>query len=238
MTARIFLKDYFEAEGHEVVEATDGLEFVKLIEDGEKYDIVFCDQTMSHMNGSVAAKKVRDFEANSNVKPTPIILITAYDSLESESDANCFDRIFRKPVDISKVEKALNAFVYSDAPVSRKKSIATDTQIIDLEDLRSRCAGKEKTMLRVLDAFKETSVAQLNKLEDTAVLSNIEQLKKTIHTIKGLLRDAGANNGAEIVSEIEEKIATNKAIEDADVKAIRELIQKTCASADNIKSRI
>lgn len=238
-TARIVLRDYFESQGHAVVEASDGHEFVNYIEQGEKFDIVFCDQTMSYMDGVTATKKVREYE-HKNGGNTPIILITAYDSLDKEVDLSFFDRILKKPVAINKIEQALNAFVFSDyVPNKHQMPLpVTDTQIIDLEDLRERCSGKEKTMIRVLESFMESAITQLSKLDNSETLSNQDTLKKTIHTIKGLFRDAGATSGAEFIKEIEEKLKNSSSLEDGDLKAIKELVHNARDSAAVIKNSL
>ena len=46
-TARIVLKDHLELDGHGVIEATDGTELVTQIKSGGRFDIIFCDQTMT-----------------------------------------------------------------------------------------------------------------------------------------------------------------------------------------------
>ena len=212
VTSRIVLRDFLEAMGHQVVEGSDGHELVKFIEAGQKFDIVFCDQTMPHMDGITALTKMREFEEKEGCA-TPVVLITAYDEIDEELKEHSFNSVLKKPVNTSEVERAINEFVYKESKIeSVAPVVKAETKIIDLEDLRSRCNGKTKTMVRVLESFIATTRIELVNLKNEDTVKNPELLKRKLHTIKGLLREAGAIEVAESVRLMDEKVQSNTAL--------------------------
>lgn len=240
MTARIVLRDYFEFQGHEVIEAADGHEFVNKIELGGKFDIVFCDQTMPCMDGITATKIVREYE-KSNGSNTPIILITAYDSLDQDDSQKLFNRMLTKPISLNKVEEAINDFAienYFNQKINPNRKQTLSTEIIDLEDLRERCSGREKTMIKVLDSFIDSCKSQASQLDLEEIYSNSEKLKKIIHTLKGLMRDAGAKHSSEIIKEYEDKLLNLNSLEREDLNKIKDLVIETSISAEKTKTSL
>lgn len=75
---REVLREYAEFEGHEVTEASDGMQAVELVRGGS-YDIIILDIMMPRLDGFSACKEIRKF---SN---TPVLMLSArgeeYDKL-------------------------------------------------------------------------------------------------------------------------------------------------------------
>ena len=75
---REVLREYAEYEGHEVVEAVDGMQAVELSKQ-EDFDIIILDVMMPRLDGFSACKEIRKF------KQTPVLMLSArgeeYDKL-------------------------------------------------------------------------------------------------------------------------------------------------------------
>ena len=230
-TARIIIADYLEAEGHTVVQASDGAEFTDLVKQGDGFDVVFCDINMCHIDGHTAVKFLREHESNSG-RHTPVVGMTAYAALETDiiPAAKTFDLTFNKPVDGAMIDKALQELIPGAA-----EDLSPTTEIILLEDLRRRCAGRTKTMVRVLDSFVSSSREHLPKLRTAAEETT---LAKTLHALKGLLRDVGAVDAGQALERLEEKLRADSALTPEDYAHIEEWVQLTCESAEKAKQEL
>lgn len=67
---RALIRKYAEFEGHEVTEAGDGMEAIKLCRE-ENFDIIIMDIMMPELDGFSACREIRKF------KQTPIIMLSA-----------------------------------------------------------------------------------------------------------------------------------------------------------------
>ena len=232
-TARILLKDHFEAQGHVVVEASDGLEFVNYIKFGEKFDIVFTDMNMCHVDGASAVSELRKIEQMNGTAYTPVVLMTSY--AFSNKDAYLtmgFDDYISKPVEARKLDEMMSKLLNSHSPAHETCS---PTIMIDLDDLRTRCAGRNKTMIRVLDSFMESSRKHVPDLRSCCMRKNTEAIEKILHAIKGLLRDVGAKSGAALVQEMENKVKNELVLSEQDYEYVERVIKDACSSATRAK---
>ncbi len=232
-TARIVLRDYLETEGHGVIEASDGAEFVLRIQKGEVFDLVFCDFTMGHMDGATAVKMVREHEQRAG-KHMHIVLMTAYGVTE-ELQSMGFDQVLPKPIDVHQVANILDRLCSGESSVARWNQ---PLQIIDLKDLNHRCGGKRKTMIKVLESFIATSKEQLRALQNPALRADKLALSRTVHTVKGLLRDAGAANGAKSLESIERSLTDPGYKFDDDLSSVTQLIEASCQAAIAAKASL
>lgn len=235
-TARIVLRDHFELAGHGVIEAADGAELVAQIKSGGRFDIIFCDQTMSHMDGATAVREVRAFEEPLG-RHTPIVLMTAYTPTTgpSEEDRELFDLMVTKPIKTQLIDAALNDLVYS--PINTVP-MQPRTMMIDLDDLSERCSGKAQTMLRVLESFIKSSKASLLTLKANQAEGDKVMLARTLHTIKGLLRDAGAKDAAQRVEEIELKATDPNYNLEEDLPNLEKAVEAACKGAQSAKEEL
>jgi two-component system response regulator ResD len=67
---RAIIRKYAEFEGHEVIEAGDGMEAIKLCREND-FDIIIMDIMMPELDGFSACREIRKF------KQTPIIMLSA-----------------------------------------------------------------------------------------------------------------------------------------------------------------
>ena len=105
---RILLKHYLEALPCVVDEARDGEEAVELFS-RKNYDIVLMDIIMPLMDGVDAIAAIRDIEIKRNDEPTPVLSLSAENTVETGVD--CIkagvDKMLIKPVSRRGLVKAI-----------------------------------------------------------------------------------------------------------------------------------
>lgn len=112
------------------------------------------------------------------------------------------------------------------------------TRILALDDLKSRCSGKTRTMIRVLDSFVGTSASLQSKLESPEVSSDLEVMGKTLHTIKGLLREISAMDAAKFLEDIETKLNAEHALSSDDLTSVQSCLASACQAAEEAKEEL
>jgi CheY-like chemotaxis protein len=105
---RLFMKLLLESYGYEVVEASNGLEALKLLEETSP-DLVLMDLAMPLMDGLTATKTIRTIENGNHV---PIIAVTAHGkrAYETAIEAGCND-LLEKPVDFDSLRTVLHQYL-------------------------------------------------------------------------------------------------------------------------------
>ncbi len=95
---RKLIRDILKSAGHEVIEASDGLEGINKAKE-ELPDLILMDIHMPNMDGITAMKKIREIP---ELKETPVIAITAYAMKGDRKKiiAEGFDDYIPKPVSI------------------------------------------------------------------------------------------------------------------------------------------
>jgi two-component system chemotaxis response regulator CheY len=73
MTVRTPMKRYIEADGCEVVEASDGQEAIDILKKDKNIKMVFTDLNMPNVDGLTLIKIIRGIEA---LKSTPVVVVT------------------------------------------------------------------------------------------------------------------------------------------------------------------
>ncbi len=236
-TSRIVFRDHLESQGHYVAEASDGLEAVNFVQRGEKFDIIFCDLNMSHMDGLSALHKVREYEMRGSTY-TPVVAATALGVLDGPEKLKTagFDGVLLKPIDVQQVDKLLNDLVYAQFSNGIKRAIRSPVVIIDIEDLKVRCGGRVNTMVRVLESFIDSSKTYLPKLRSQEQPQGKVQIASMVHAIKGLLRDVGAKDGAQLLEKIENGIGVDGALSPDSLTLIEGVLQTACRKAAELKT--
>ena len=96
---RKLVRDILKSAGHEVTEASDGLEGINKAKE-ELPDLILMDIHMPNMDGIAAMKKIREIPG---LKETPVIAITAYAMKGDRKKIidEGFDDYIPKPVSIN-----------------------------------------------------------------------------------------------------------------------------------------
>jgi two-component system nitrogen regulation response regulator NtrX len=96
---RYALKEILEYEKHEVLEAADGMEALKIVEK-EKFDIIFCDIKMPKIDGMELLEKFQE-----KMPDVPVVMISGHGNIETAVEAikkGAFDYI-SKPLDLNRM---------------------------------------------------------------------------------------------------------------------------------------
>lgn len=124
------LKDILEYEKHEVDEAADGTEGLKMAEK-QKYDVILCDIKMPKMDGIEVLEKLQ--ELNSDI---PVVMISGHGTIDTAVDAikrGAFDYI-SKPPDLNRllitVRNALDRQLLVKEAKSLKRKISRITEMV------------------------------------------------------------------------------------------------------------
>ncbi len=96
----------------------------------------------------------------------------------------------------------------------------TRTDVLLLDELRQRCGGKAKTMVRVLESFISISHDYIAKVQQPELLTDLATLAKTLHAIKGLLREIAVAEGASYVETVETKLKAQQPVSAEDLHSV------------------
>lgn len=129
---REVLKEYAEYDGHEVVEAVDGMQAVEIAKT-QDFDIIILDVMMPRLDGFSACKEIRKF------KQTPILMLSArgeeYDKLFGfEIGA---DDYVVKPFSPKEVLARINAII------KRNKTNETPSETVHFEGLEINFTSRD-----------------------------------------------------------------------------------------------
>jgi CheY-like chemotaxis protein len=135
--------------------ASSGREAVKLIREGNpRYDLIFMDHMMPEMDGIEAVRIIREEIGTDYANTVPIIALTA-NALAGNDDmfkAHGFQDFLSKPIDIMKMDVALNAWVrdavreeaYIEATAAEKAAAANAVPSANGDTVANGAAHDEK----------------------------------------------------------------------------------------------
>jgi len=181
--------------------ASNGEEAVELYKTNQ-YDLIFMDIQMPIMNGYEASKIIR--EQNSHI---PIIALSANvmeKDFQATKDAGMNEHL-NKPIDAKKLYDILFKYLSLKEQLEITESFADTEQIplpnflsIDMEKGLYNLSGNKKLYIKIMSNFyNEYHNMKLNELQD-------DTFELTIHTIKGLSSNIGANELFLTLKQLEE----------------------------------
>jgi len=115
---RTMLQEAFAAAGHEVVEAGDGAEALKLLEKGE-FDLMICDLGLPELSGLHVARWVKEFRPQ-----LPVIIASGFSEMITNEDRDKarIDAVIRKPYTVAEVLNRANQILVGLANGDRHAS--------------------------------------------------------------------------------------------------------------------
>lgn len=111
--SRFMMRRLLEMAGHQVVEASDGEQAVKLALQ-ERPALILMDLSLPKLDGLEATRRIRELRGLGTV---PIVAVSAHDSPETRSEAleaGCNEYV-TKPIDFDQLSSLLDRFL-SKAP--------------------------------------------------------------------------------------------------------------------------
>ena len=113
------LKEILEYEGHEVKDAADGAEGLRIATE-EKFDVILCDIKMPKMDGIEVLEKVNELSPD-----VPFIMISGHGTIETAVDAikkGAYDFI-AKPLDLNRMLITLRNAMEKGSLVKETKTL-------------------------------------------------------------------------------------------------------------------
>ncbi len=205
---RKILKAFLEKKGWKILEASDGVEVLEILDQESKIDVVFMDVSMPRMDGVEAARRIRQ---NERWKDIPIIAVTAHAMAEDRERflSAGMDGYVSKPVkpdllfeEMAHVlservlgkEEAGNVSILepkASKPVSRseknkvqKRQDSKDSPV-DYEALVATCQGMEELANELLKALVGECPKWIEEAERAVASLNPKEIRKICHLIRG-----------------------------------------------------
>jgi two-component system cell cycle response regulator DivK len=107
--SRFMMRRLLEMAGHQVLEATDGEQAIKLALQ-ERPTLILMDLSLPKLDGLSATRKIREHKA---FRDTPIVAVSAHDGPESRAEAlaaGCDDYV-TKPIDFDRLTQLIRRFL-------------------------------------------------------------------------------------------------------------------------------
>lgn len=181
-TNRAFFKEAFEAEGFEVVTASDGREALNILRE-QTVDAIVSDILMPHIDGYRLCYEVR---RDPKLRDIPIVILSAsYTSVDDERLAGEFgaDRFIRKSPSMATAVEALKQVTASP----RKLPPAVGQSPADLEIMKeysSRLVQKVEERNRELESTKEKLIESNREL-----FRRTEDLSRSEEKFRGIIEN-------------------------------------------------
>ncbi len=169
---REVIKEYAEFEGHEVDEASDGMQAIEMAK-AKDYDIIIMDIMMPRLDGYSACKEIRKY------KQTPVMMLSArgeeYDKLFGFEIG--IDDYVVKPFSPKEVMARINAIVKRNSTASAQTS-ASDTEKFEgleinfvsrnvyIDGVKANLTPKEYDLLFYLVRNKNIALTRNKLLEE------------------------------------------------------------------------
>jgi two-component system, sensor histidine kinase and response regulator len=195
--------------------ANNGLELLKLLEKSPA-DIILMDCNMPEMDGFAATREIRKREGNS--QHTIIIAMTA-NALEGDREkclASGMDDYLSKPVKAKILSQKLQHWIapgnvaqqmplktvsVEPLPVDDTLAVLDLAVLADLKDLQQPDSPDFVTEL--IDLYLNDSVARLETLRSAVAASDIAEVRRTAHLMRGSSSNMGAFRMAELYGSLE-----------------------------------
>ncbi len=169
---REVIKEYAEFEGHEVDEASDGMQAIEMAK-AKDYDIIIMDIMMPRLDGYSACKEIRKY------KQTPVMMLSArgeeYDKLFGFEIG--IDDYVVKPFSPKEVMARINAIVKRNSTASAQTS-SSDTEKFEgleinfvsrnvyIDGVKANLTPKEYDLLFYLVRNKNIALTRNKLLEE------------------------------------------------------------------------
>jgi PAS domain S-box-containing protein len=215
-------RELLEYEGAVVQIANNGQEALDaLVAAKPAFDVVLMDLQMPVMDGLTATRRVR---AELAMPDLPIVAMTA-NAMASDRDdclAAGMNEHVGKPFDVdelvavvrrltgrSRAAAALRNVVNSQ--LTDKLNGAAKAAGVDLVAALTRMVGRRDVYARLLGNFRNNLSGMPHQLQGFLAIADMDSLKRSLHTLKGLAGTLGADALASVARRCEETIADDPA---------------------------
>ena len=212
--------------------ANSGFEAIDLVQNDNRYDIIFMDHMMPRMDGVETTRQLRELGYDGI-----IIALTANAMVGSEEmfRANGFDGFVAKPIDIRCLNKVLNEYICDRYPDEAKKYEPgtvnhDDTSNSDPKLLQIFCRDAEKAIVTLQETIKRDDITLFTTTAHAmkSALANVGEIEASKEAFA--LEEAGIGEDRELIStKIESFLETLKAL----IEKLRPP-ESACEDSENI----
>jgi CheY-like chemotaxis protein/HPt (histidine-containing phosphotransfer) domain-containing protein len=189
--------------GYRADVVSNGLQALEALE-GQPYDVVLMDVQMPELDGLGASRRIRE---RWSAEERPRIVAMTANAMPEDREA-CFaagmDDYVAKPIRPEELVEALNRV----HPVRHKDGAGADGAGVSLEagaveDLRE--LGGEEFLVEVIDTFLDDAPTLISTLKASHERGDVEELRRTAHSLKSNGQTFGAKQFADLCRELEER---------------------------------
>jgi CheY-like chemotaxis protein/signal transduction histidine kinase/HPt (histidine-containing phosphotransfer) domain-containing protein len=192
VAAQLVGKKILERIGHTVQVASNGIEVLQMLEEGE-FALVLMDVEMPQMDGLEATRAIREREAASG-QHIPILAVTAYATKEDQE--RCLeagtDGYLSKPVGPEKLVAALERFLSPDG--GRDSAPA-----VDLDGALEAVGGDRELLREAVGLFLELDYPRHRaELREGLARQDAQAIRAAAHGIKGAVDSFGGRAARDV----------------------------------------
>lgn len=204
-TNRGLLKRQLAIMGLQTELAESGEQALERWRDG-RFALIVTDCHMPHMDGYALTRAIRDIEAREDRPRIPIIAWTAsaYPDDRTRCLAAGMDDFLAKPSELRALEQTLSKWL----PVATEEK--TPASRIDLAEL-NKLSSSSTEQAAILKEFDAQTRKDFIALDAALAISDLAEVKRIAHTIKGASRMVGAQELATLCEDLEHAVRASDA---------------------------
>jgi len=218
------IRVYLRGSSHEIDTVEDGESAVAAFK-SKRYDLVLMDVQMPIMDGYIATREIRAFEAERGSTAVPIIALTAF-SLPDEME-NCFDAGCS-----AHLAKPIRKQALLDAIVAQTANLAIDDyDTANLTDFRRVVVDVDPDLEDLIPEYLEHRREDLAEMNTALEVGDYDKIRILGHSMRG----SGTAYGFEGISVIGEEAESAAKI--GDVNAMQHVVDELCRYLERVELR-
>ena len=182
--------------------AANGIEAIQKFA-ANRFDLVLMDWQMPEMDGLEATRLIRRTEAERQLRPTPIIALTA--NANTGFREHCLaagaNDYLSKPYNESALLAVLTHWLPNDPP--QRQAAPAPPTLIDTAALLERYQGNQALVDELASLFVSTTEASLATLREAIEQGDPSRCRKEAHALKGAAASVLARDMQQLAGEIE-----------------------------------
>lgn len=198
-----------------------GLESVEVVENGKDavdaflnrpYSLILMDKHMPVMDGTEAARAIRELEQSEMRSPIPIIALTggSIDSEREECLQAGMNDFLGKPASIESLKAMLEKWIPQDS------NHALDLVIV--QDLIGLDEGEEPEIFRsLLEIYEQETPEKIARLDELICADDCEQGMRVAHSLKSSSLSLGVHYFVKLLEKIEQALREGRSDQARDV---------------------
>nr|WP_319396714.1 response regulator [uncultured Desulfobacter sp.] len=219
--------------------AENGQEAVDLFKAGQ-FDLILMDGQMPVMSGLDATVNIRAYEKAHNLKPIPIVALTAHAMKDDRAQflAKGMNDYLTKPLTVSAladvIKRTLPEGYYQSGADQRATPtpVQEDEAVVDMTELREIMNENKSLLDKCTQTFKKNHGPVLTQIMDSIADDDGPQLRESAHQLKGMLKYLAAKSAAQTAYQLEQMGGSSN------IKDASPLIGQLQAACKNILDRL